>query len=242
MNKKIIFAILLCIAISVVNYSCNKSDSGSAVSKSFTINGIADVSVEKDNSVVLPLIVAQGTGTQKTVALSVSGVPANVSASFSSPSGTPTYTSNLTLTASGASTAGTYPIKVTGTSDAGSNDYTFNLTVKVPSDCISGFFGNRTISSSCFGSSTIITKNTTGTNRITLSEINNGTSIYADLNCDTKTITIPSQPRQDPISPDETISGTGTFTTNPNVLTITYTITYPSGFPGGPSTCTATIQ
>ena len=55
------------------------------------------------------------TGPPQNVALSISGLPSGVSASFNSPSGTPPFTSTLSVTTTPSASPGTLTITVTGT-------------------------------------------------------------------------------------------------------------------------------
>ncbi|MFC1413902.1 glycosyl hydrolase family 18 protein, partial [Streptacidiphilus sp. N1-12] len=68
-------------------------------------------------------------GSAQSVALSVSGAPAGVTASVSPTSVTAGGSATLTLTASSTAAAGTYPITVKGTAASGSHTATYNLTV-----------------------------------------------------------------------------------------------------------------
>jgi len=84
-------------------------------------------SVAQGANVSDTITVTQQNGFSGSVALSASGLPAGVTASFS-PSST-TGTSTLTLTASGTATTGTSTVTITGTSGSLTHTTTLSLTV-----------------------------------------------------------------------------------------------------------------
>jgi PGF-pre-PGF domain-containing protein len=70
-------------------------------------------------------------GFANTVSLSVSGLPSGATASFSPSSGTPSFTSTLTISTASTTPAGTYTITITGTGGGKTYTTTFSLTVTV---------------------------------------------------------------------------------------------------------------
>ena len=72
-------------------------------------------------------------GSAESVALTASGLPTGVTASFSPASVTSGSSSTLTLSTASTTAAGTYPITVTGTAASGSHAITYNLTVTATS-------------------------------------------------------------------------------------------------------------
>lgn len=100
----------------------------------YTISNGGDSSVVKGNQVTHSISVNKISGTAALVALSASGMPSGVTASFSPASCTPdsTCSSTLTLTSSLSSPAGTYPITITGTSGSISRTTSFTLTLTEP--------------------------------------------------------------------------------------------------------------
>ena len=68
-------------------------------------------------------------GFSSTVSLSASGLPSGATASFSPLSGTPSFTSTLTISASSTTPAGTYMITITGTGGGKTHSSTYTLTV-----------------------------------------------------------------------------------------------------------------
>ncbi len=76
--------------------------------------------------------VATSAVTPSTIALAASGVPAGVTATFSSASVASGSSSTLTLATTSSTTAGTYPIVVTCTANGVSQSAKYTLTVSVP--------------------------------------------------------------------------------------------------------------
>jgi hypothetical protein len=68
-------------------------------------------------------------GLPQTVSLSVSGLPANASASISPPSGRPSYASICLITTTAATPMGSYNVTVTGVGGGMSHNATFTLTI-----------------------------------------------------------------------------------------------------------------
>ena len=76
--------------------------------------------------------VATSAATTTTIALTASGVPAGVTASFSPVSVTSGSASTLTFSTTASTTPGTYPIVVTGTANGVTQTVNFSLTVSAP--------------------------------------------------------------------------------------------------------------
>jgi hypothetical protein len=122
--------------------------------------------------------VVQGSGTTSTVTVSlVSGTSQTVSLSISTPSvtgltatvnptsGTPTYTSTLSISTTTSTPAGSYTITVTGTSGALTHSATYSLTVTAP-----GTGGDFGISASPSSLTLVRTSSTSTT--ITITSLN----------------------------------------------------------------------
>ena len=73
-------------------------------------------------------------GTPNAVTLTVSGQPGGVTASLNPTSGTPTYTSTLTVAVSNTATAGTYSFTVTGSGGGQTHSSTIMLTISNAAD------------------------------------------------------------------------------------------------------------
>jgi parallel beta-helix repeat protein len=101
------------------DFSLSNAGNKSLVAGSFTTNSITATLLS---------------GSAQAVTFSASGLPAGVTASFSSPSCAPTCSSTLTLnTTAGTTPAGTFPITVSAPTGNGLNrTTTFNLTVSLP--------------------------------------------------------------------------------------------------------------
>lgn len=126
----------LCLAIVSLNISSCKKDPEKAA---FSITGLSDQTFN-GSDINQSLTIGYTAGPKEAVTLAVSGLPAGITASFSSTSGTPEFSSVLTLKAAGAVTAGTFTVTVTGTSTSGtSSSAAFNLTV--PDDCANRLTG-----------------------------------------------------------------------------------------------------
>lgn len=127
-----LYLLALCACISLV--ACKKSK--------FIINGISDVKVMRDSSVVLPLAIEQDKGDQEQVTLTLSGLPANVEYDFSSAAGTPDFATVLTIKAKYNAAPGAYTIKIKGTNAAGyEKEYEMKVTVDNNDACRAGLYG-----------------------------------------------------------------------------------------------------
>ncbi|MQY16579.1 hypothetical protein SRB5_67800 [Streptomyces sp. RB5] len=89
----------------------------------------ASGSVAVGSSTTTSLRTAVTSGTAQSVALSASGLPAGVTASFSPSSVTAGGSSTLTLSASSTAVNGTYQIAITGTGPSASHTATYALTI-----------------------------------------------------------------------------------------------------------------
>lgn len=121
--KRILFALLLA---PLFFTACNKDDNGSSASE-FVINGIVDVNMATNN--VLAVGVAQSSGAQLPVELSVSGLPSGITAAIAPANGTPAFASVITFLKDNTAVEGTYPIKITGKSSVYTKSYDLNLVV-----------------------------------------------------------------------------------------------------------------
>lgn len=230
------------------NPNTNPNTNPNAIS--YTVNGVSDVKVPSNGGKgTLSLSIALVSGTQETVTLSLSGVPDKVNAEFSSASGTPAFTSTLTLTSNNAA-QGTYPITLTGTSASNvKKTVNFNLIVEKPTDCAAAMVGNFTGTMSCGGApsntSFITTKHPSDLNTLLIEGLT-GTPIPAVLDCGQGTLTLKETTYSQPYGPgtmDTKVTGSGTFVESAHTMTITVTraITYSMGGSGGTTTCVYTM-
>ena len=96
----------------------------------FTISVSPDSgSVARGESTSATVSVSSIAGFAETVGLSASGLPSVATASFSPSSGTPSFTSTLTISTSPATPAGTYSITITGTGEGLTHITIYTLTV-----------------------------------------------------------------------------------------------------------------
>ena len=109
---------------------------GASAASDFGISNSGSVSALQGSSVSNELAVTYAGGTTQTVTLSVTGLPAGTSVSFSGGcsgaptcSASPTFSTTLTLSTISTTPVGTYPISVKGTSSSTTHVTTFNLLV-----------------------------------------------------------------------------------------------------------------
>lgn len=81
----------------------------------FIISGVQDMTLDGETG-VLQLSVKAANGTQEPVTLSVSGLPAHTTVAFSPATGTPPFTTSMTLTAAFDAQPGTFPFTIVATS------------------------------------------------------------------------------------------------------------------------------
>lgn len=234
MNKRQLFImkhIILFLCSACIFYSCKKDKTDSEPPVNIAINGVADITIDPNGTGQLALEV---TGDQKTVNLAVSGLPSTVIAQFSSASGTPVFSTSLTLSASGAA-SGTYPVTLSGTSGSTVKNYNFNLHVR---ECVSSVTGSKSGSDLCSSNSYTydVTVTKASETRVTIRNFGGfgeNVSVYADLDCSIKALTVPSQT----VGAGRIIEGTGIF--DSGKMTITYTVTDVSG---DTDNCVVTIE
>jgi hypothetical protein len=216
----------------------------------YTINGVSDVKISSNGGKgTLPLSVTLTSGTQETVALSLSGMPEKVTASFSAASGTPTYASVLTITSDNAK-EGTYPITLTGTSASNvKKTVNFNLVIDKPTDCATPMAGNYTGTIQC-GSSPSATSfsATVDGSKLNVLYINNlsgAKQVPATLDCAKGTITLTETISTEPAGAytrTTKVTGSGTFIEAAHSMNLTVTVesSY-TGLPPNTSTCNYTM-
>ena len=106
------------------------SGGGTTVGNDFSLSASpASGSVAPGGSATATVATAVASGSAESVALSASGLPAGVTASFSPASVTSGGSSTLTLATTSATAAGSYPVTITGTAASGSHTATYTLTV-----------------------------------------------------------------------------------------------------------------
>jgi hypothetical protein len=112
----------------------------------FSLSNSGNKSAQKGASAQNQIGAALLSGTTQTVGFTVSGIPAGANASFSSGSCGPACSTILTVTTSGSTPAGTFPLIVTGTGGGKSRSTSFNLNVTdVPFDFSLSNTGNKSV-------------------------------------------------------------------------------------------------
>jgi subtilase family serine protease len=103
---------------------------GSTGSNDFSVSvNPTNVSVAAGSNATATVATAVTSGSSESVALSASGLPSGVTASFSPSTVNSGSSSTLTFTASSAAAAGNYSITITGTASTGSHTTTLTLSV-----------------------------------------------------------------------------------------------------------------
>ncbi len=244
--RKLVFA--LAVTLTAALYSCDKKPSTPVVptvtnSTEFNINGISDIKIPSNGGGELVLSIQFVSGTQENVTLAISGVPAKVSADFSTTSGIPTYASILSFT-SNDEAVGTYPLTITATSASGvKKEFKFNLVIEKPEDCATPIIGNYTGTVKCDASSPSSTTANivAGPDLNTIKIIGQGTSeAIADLDCTNGTLVI-REKIQDNTTYSIKITGSGTFVSS-GILNFTVkNVYYVGGVEQYTSECTFSL-
>jgi len=117
----------------VGNVSSPVSYSFSVVAGDFSISiSPENVRVRQGESANVTVRVLPVQGFSQAVSLSISGLPGGVTASFSPQSGTPPFTSTLTISVGPTAEPGTYSLTITATGGGRTHQATLTLTVELP--------------------------------------------------------------------------------------------------------------
>lgn len=117
---------LACLLAPLLFSSCKKDDTPAV---DYIINGVHDVTLNASGSNTLAVALAQTSGAQETVNLSVAGLPLGVAVDISPKSGVPAFASMLTFSTDGTTLPNTYPMQLVASSISTSKSYNFNLIV-----------------------------------------------------------------------------------------------------------------
>lgn len=163
----------------------------------YTINGLQDITIQQyvDTSISLPLAASYLSGSQENITLSISNLPAGLSVSPGSITGTPSF--NPVFTISGAARqTGTFQVTLTVSApSSGTQTFTFRITVAANAGgCTSKMGGIYQTHYTC-GTQTIHDSHlvTTGAGKLYLQGISIEpefymlTTVTANVNCDDKT-------------------------------------------------------
>ena len=191
--KKITFFIILLIA----GIGCTKNYYGSG-DGSYHIDGLSGVSLSQDAPARTMYITVTYDGQpQENVTLSFENLPAGMYATLYTPSGYPTFSSQIQFYDSSAA-IGTYRVNLIATGEkTGRKVLPITITITAPPECASTFTGNWMGSNGCTGSSSYtetLATDASVVNRVKLNNFeNSGITLYADIKCTGRTVTLPLQ-------------------------------------------------
>jgi streptogramin lyase len=103
------------------------------------MTGTTNVTISQGGSASFDLAVTLTSGTPESVSLNYSGLPPLATASFTVPSGLPTFHSELDIQTSADTPAGSYPITITGESSGGSPQHPATTPVLVITELFRDF-------------------------------------------------------------------------------------------------------
>lgn len=194
--------------------------------------------MSSDTTVYFPVQIGLLSGTQETVTLSVSGLPAGVVATPTSVNGIPSFSNTFTFTSNHAA-AGTYKITVTASSvSTGTKNYSFNLTI-FQSNCLPHLVGTYAGADACISGIWHYTSIATASTTAGKLSVNNlgGLGTFIDLDftvdCAADSITIFKQQ----LNSRHWLRGHGSFTSN--TITIHYGVL--DSFSAVTDSCTAIL-
>ena len=218
-RTSVIFAAIL---MAFVFIKCKKSPDSPKLT--YIVNGFTDVNVRQyaDTTFFLPVTVEFQNGTQEPVSLTPSGMPSGITASPTTISGTPTYSTVIQFNVMDVA-PGTYPVTITSSSASTSKKaYTFNVIVRSSPNCtdiLEGLYKARDASSPYLDSSVYNSYVTTSTNANQLYIGLYDMHVNFDVNCSIGTLTMENANT----AYYHFTNGSGTFTGSTMVLN--YTIT-----------------
>lgn len=198
---------------------------------------LGDTYISDNGTYTLSMLVKflTGDGSDK-VNLKLTGLPAGITTNIDSFSQEPTYRADFRLTMTNAP-HGTYPITIT-TNVRGVKKKTFKFNLIVRSaDCAANLWGSLRGSNECTARTftyTAVGENTGVTNELNITNLGGygaNTTTRVILNCDMKTLTVPSQN----IGNGTVVEGSGTF--DGSTMRIVYRATFVTG--AAPEDCAA---
>ena len=200
------------------------------VAPSFTLSASsASLTVARSGTASNTISVADVNGFSGSVALTATGMPTGVTASFSPT--TTTSSSKLTFTASSTATAGTYTVTVTGTSGTLKAATTVSLTVTAPTFTLAASPASVTVPRSSTASSTISVAGQSGFNSsVALTATGMPTGVTASFSPATTTSTskLTFTVSSTATAGTYTVTVTGTSGTLKATTTVSVTVTAPS--------------
>jgi hypothetical protein len=232
------------IAATVVLFSgCTKNYYGDEFTNpSYRVDGVTDFSISEDNPQFnLNLSLVYMNSEQENVNVTVEGLPGGIYPTYYNNSGIPSFEAYIQFYDSSA-VPGTYEAKlVTKGSITGKKTYPFIITVKAPVDCKNDLTGSYAAQNFCSsGSSSFaetISASPTVPKRILIDNFeNSGFQIYANLNCNTGQLIVPSQ-----FVNGATYAGSGYFYTTSSGGRSVYFSYYKTFSGGGTTSCNVTL-
>ena len=106
------------------------ADIGNSTSAfNFTLANSGDKSVSAGSSIATTITATLGSASSQSVSFTTSGLPSGATGAFSSASCTPACSSTLTVSTSGSTPAGNYPVSITASGGGQTRTTSFNLSV-----------------------------------------------------------------------------------------------------------------
>ena len=187
--------------LSCTKTTTNNNNYGSS-QPPFIVNGLTDVTLRNGSieESYLYLTMQYTDSSQEPVTLSLSALPTGIAMDTTwITTGTPTFSSNLTLydTSAAGANPGTYPMTLTATSASTKKTFPFNIKVLPPAPCTGSMVGKYINCYSCTSTSAYsdsVYADPTVVNKVWFTNFNNsGALVYGTYNCESEVITIPSQ-------------------------------------------------
>ena len=219
---KKIYTWLLALSAFAAISSCNKKDSDPP--GSYAVNGVHDISMYTGTSYDLPVEFLFLSGSQGPVDISVTGLPTGVTASFSVASGVPTFQTIIHFQAGNTVAAGTYPIKIVGTSSVMSSK-TIDAKLIIIGDCSTALYGVYNCTAPGINYMDTVISSGTVSKIIFKNFGDSGNPFFGDVNCSNSTINVPAQTIDFGSGITGTVSATGSF--SGNTILINYHVTAP---------------
>lgn len=207
----------LVIAICLLVFSCGKKV---APSTEFSINGLYDIDIPENGSLILDVTIELKSENAEQVTLSVEGAPEGLALEFNRSTDLPTFTAKLYIK-DDSSNGGVYPITVKARSAKGVEHATkFNITTH-DKTCIAKAAGLYRGTSICKDGSGLIFNNmqflTDPDDDKKLVFLWQDAVIYANVNCNKNRLTIPLQS-----TGNYTIMGEGYLDKNYTIINFDY--------------------
>lgn len=210
-------AIAVFLLIGILIISCNKAEDPKI---DFNINGLADVTLDENGSVVKNLTIEHLNGPAEQVTLTIDGLPDGISASFNISTGQPPFDATLYIK-DDSSKGDIYEVNVLARSASGiEHAYPFKITTlqKTCTKKASGLYeGTSTCRDGQGQIYNYINFEEDSVSKDRLYFVWQQNPLYVDVNCNTKQLTMPLQ-----TSGDHKISGDGYLTENYTVIRLNY--------------------